>query len=381
MTGRVLVNTVSLSSGALTRERHLLRELVRDGDTSAADCGIEYRVLCTPETAERLPDSPELAVETTNHPDGTAGRLFWENTSLLRAVRRYSADALYFPLHITNLVDLCPKVAAVRNAAPYYPEAHRGASRRELARLRALRAATRRTVRQSDRVVFMSEATRDRVAASVPAAREKGVVAPHGVPAGFEPIEPSPAVLESYDLPEKFLLTVSNIARYKNFVELVDGYAAARTETDLPPLCIAGRVVDERYATAVRRRIRAHELDDSVRLLGYVDHDDLPHLHAASELFVFGSACENAPVSLVEALACGDAIASSNAASMPEICGDAATYFDPYDPTDISETLVALWENPGRRERLGNRALARVERFDWDRTADRIANLFVDLVR
>lgn len=386
MGGRVLVNTVSLSSGALTRERHLLARL------PAAAPDLDFHVLCTPETADSLEATPStdstasvdgttLSIHETDHPDGTAGRIAWENTALLREVGRIDPDLLYFPLHVTNLVDRCPKVGAVRNAAPYYPAAHDGASRRARARLRVLKAATRRTVRQSERVIFMSETTRDRVAADLPMAREKGVVIPHGTPAGFEPVTPSADVLAAYGLPETFWLTVSNVARYKNLVELVDGYASASADVDVPPLAIAGKVVDPGYAAAVRERIRHHDLGDSVRLLGYVDHDDLPHLHAASDLFVFSSACENAPVSLVEALACGDAIATSDAASMPEICGDAAAYFDPYDPDAIAETLVVLWNDPARRETLGERALERASAFSWDRAADRTGKLFTDLAR
>jgi len=375
MTGQVLINTVSLSSGALTRERHLLTGLLGDGNTD----NLEFHVFCTAETAA-LFDSLTASLHVTDHPDGTAGRLLWENTSLLGAVRQIDPDLLYFPLHITNLIDACPKVGAVRNAAPYYPEAHRDAPRRERARLRVLRAATRRTVRQSAAVVFMSETTRDRVAAEVPDAREKGVVIPHGTPEGFEPIDPDESVLDAYGLPDRFLFTVSNVARYKNLVELVDGYAGARSRTDVPPLCIAGKIIDESYATAVRSRIRDRGLTDDVHLLGFVDHDDLPHLHAACDLFVFSSACENAPVSLVEALACGDAVATSNAASMPEICGDAAAYFDPYDPADIGQTIADLRDDTARREELADLALSRADSYRWDHAVNRTARLFTELV-
>jgi glycosyltransferase involved in cell wall biosynthesis len=110
--------------------------------------------------------------------------------------------------------------------------------------------------------------------------------------------------------------------------------------------------------------------------MGYVDHDDLPALHAASSGFVFSSACENAPMTLIEALACGSPIACSDAASMPEICGEAALYFDPYDPADIATALRTLVTSPERRSDLSAAALERASAFSWSRAAEQTLAVF-----
>jgi glycosyltransferase involved in cell wall biosynthesis len=227
----------------------------------------------------------------------------------------------------------------------------------------------------------MSEATKETVASCIPTARERGIVIPHGVPDGFEPTEPGPALFDRYDLPERFLLSVSNLVPYKNLVELVEGYARATAHTDLPPLCIAGKTIDPAYERAIRERIASHDLREDIRLLGYVDHDDLPAIHTASDLFVFSSVCENAPVSVVEALACGATITTSDAASMPEICGDAAVYFDADDPDSIAATLASLWDDTERRERLSAAALERAKQFSWERAARETSKLFEHIVR
>lgn len=367
----VLVNTVSLSSGALRREQHILRELATQDDRN------RYDVICTPRTRESLAPTPSnFRLHESPKPANTVRRIVWENTALQRSVKRFDPDVLYFPLHITNAVDRCPKVGAVRNVAPFFSEAHSGANIPERLRLRILRMATSRTVSQSERVVFMSASTRDRVARHVPSAEGKSVVIPHGVPDGFESIEPSGSIYEAHALPDRFLLTVANISRYKNLVELVDGYAIARRDVDLPPLCIAGKVVETDYASEVRDRISAHGLDNVIRFLGFVDHDDLPELHAASDMFVFSSACENAPMTLIEALACGSAIACSNVASMPEICRDAAAYFDPASPEEIGATLARLWASPAERTRLEAEALERAADFSWAAAARKTSELF-----
>jgi len=379
-TPRVVFNTVSVSSGAFVRETNLLNQLPADG--------IEYEVLCSATTADELVDlgGNVHLNEVTNidnsleRPAGTARRLLWDNISLPRWVRRLDGDLLYFPLQITNLVDVVPKVVAVRNAAPFYPNAQPDRPLRETVRLSVLHRATARSIRQAQRVVFFTQTTLDRVASELPTAREKGVVIPHGVPNHFEPKDPDPAVRERYDLPESFLLSVSNIARYKNQRELIDGYVAANEQVEMPPLYLAGKAVDEDYAAKLTACIDSHGIDEKVRLLGFVDHGDLPDLHSASTGFVFSSACENAPITLIEALACGVPVACSNAASMPEICGDAAMYFDPDDPADIADTLVEFVTDDGARDRLGEAALERADRYSWDRAAHETHDLFASVL-
>jgi glycosyltransferase involved in cell wall biosynthesis len=172
------------------------------------------------------------------------------------------------------------------------------------------------------------------------------------------------------------LLSVSNVARYKNQFELVEGYAAANERIEMPPLCLAGKTVDEDYAREVATRIDELRISNKVRRLGFVAHDDLPDLHAASTGFVFSSACENAPITLIEALACGTPIACSNATSMPEICGNAAMYFDPDNPADIADTLVQFVTDDGARDRLGEAALERADCYSWERAARETHELF-----
>lgn len=314
-------------------------------------------------------------------PIQTPRRIFWENVDLVRWARRIDPDLLYFPLHISNVVNVTPKVVAVRNIAPFYPSTQPNRTLRESARLRALRLATRLSVRQAERVLFYTQATLDRVAEYIPAVRDKAAVIPHGVPDGFEPVDPDPAVLDRYDLPDRFLLSVSNVSRYKNQAELVQGYArACEAAEDVPDLCLVGKVVDDGYADELDATIRSLGLAERVHRIGFADHDDLPHLHSASEGFLFSSACENAPITLIEALACGSAIACSDRTSMPEICGEAAIYFDPDDSDSIADSIVTLASDADRRANLRQSALDRAERFSWQESARTTCTVFEEII-
>ncbi|RXK47446.1 glycosyltransferase family 4 protein [Halorientalis pallida] len=380
----ILVNAVSFSSGSLLREFHLLKELPDVESTN------QYHVLCTSEVAERLGDTDPVinlypVVPKENgflQPIQTPRRIFWENVDLLRWARRIDPDLLYFPSHISNVLNFTPKIVAVRNIAPFYPSAQPNRTLRESARLRALRIATRLSVRQAKRIVFFTQATLDRVAEYIPSVTEKAVVIPHGVPEGFGPVEPDPEILASYNLPEEYLLSVSNVARYKNYLQLVEGYAKACEQSDgVPDLCLVGKVIDDGYSEELDAKIRSLGIADRVHRIGFVDHGDLPHLHSASTGFLFSSACENAPITLIEALACGSAIASSNRTSMPEICGEAALYFDPYRPDSIADSIGTLATEADTRDALEDAALDRAKEFSWKDSARKTCSVFDEVIR
>lgn len=83
-------------------------------------------------------------------------------------------------------------------------------------------------------------------------------------------------------------------------------------------------------------------------------------------MFVFPSIYEGFGLPPLEAMACGTPVISSNAASLPEVCGDAAVCVDPQSERSIAGAMEDLWKSPSRRTDLSRRGLARARRFTWD---------------
>jgi glycosyltransferase involved in cell wall biosynthesis len=98
-------------------------------------------------------------------------------------------------------------------------------------------------------------------------------------------------------------------------------------------------------------------------------HQDLPALYAACDAFVFASTCENMPNSLLEAMAAGLPIASSDREPMVSIARDGAVYFEPEDPASIAAAMDQLMRDAGLRARLAARAHALAEPYSWTRCA------------
>jgi len=190
------------------------------------------------------------------------------------------------------------------------------------------------------------------------------VVVPHGV----DPTYASPPASHKRD---SYLLSVSDIYVQKNFVGLINVIARLRHEFPDIHLKVAGSPVDEEYFNSLKALIRKEKLENHVEFLGHVTPASLKGLYENCRVFVFPSTVETFGNPLVEAMACGAPIASSQSAAMPEVLGDAAEFFDPNSIDDMCAVVTKLLKSPDRRLDLSARAIERAKSYSWNETKRR----------
>ncbi|MGO8790560.1 MAG: glycosyltransferase family 4 protein [Terriglobia bacterium] len=121
---------------------------------------------------------------------------------------------------------------------------------------------------------------------------------------------------------------------------------------------------------AIHEFIRAESLGDRVKLLGYIDDAELAGLYQAASVFLFPSLEEGFGIPVLEAMAAGVPVVTSNVSSMPEVGGAAALYVDPHNPADIARKVVQAVEDSALRADCIQKGLARAGEFTWRRTAE-----------
>jgi glycosyltransferase involved in cell wall biosynthesis len=161
-----------------------------------------------------------------------------------------------------------------------------------------------------------------------------------------------------------FLIAFSSPSPHKNIPGLLQAFAMAREKHRLPhQLVLVGHLPPglriERDGTG----------DDSVRVVGYLQNGDLSAVMARAELLVFPSLYEGYGLPVLEAMSAGVPVVCSDRASLPEVAGDAALFFDPTDVVQMSEAIVQVAGDRQLRESLREKGLRNVARFSWDRTA------------
>jgi len=257
-----------------------------------------------------------------------------------------------------------PSVVIFRNAAPFCEAVTwRRVGWRYSFRFAFLGQQMRLSARRAVRLIFPSGYLLEAFARKYGIDRSRATVLYHGHDGGTRGPGEGVALSRLTDPGSPFILCISHLYRYKNIAQLIVGYHAARGALGGRRLVVAGDLTDPQYAGELRALIAKLSLQDHVALIGAVGRHDLPALIDSCDFFVFPSVCENCPNTLIEVMARGKALAVSDKAAMPEICGDAAVYFNPDDPEAIGTALTDLARNDTRRIHLEGAARKRASMF------------------
>ncbi len=232
------------------------------------------------------------------------------------------------------------------------------------------------SVRRADRVLADSEATRADLVDLLGTPPEKVEVLYSGVDERFRP-EGEPGERERlrarYGLDRPYVLSVGTIQPRKNYIRLIRAFA--RLPVSGVMLVIAGArgwLYEEVLAEAARQAER-------VRILGFVEDEDLPALYRGASLFVFPSFYEGFGLPVLEAMACGVPVVCSCASSLPEVAGDAALLVDPHDEEGLREAMERALEDEGLRREMTARGRARAAAFTWERAARGLMAAFAEV--
>jgi glycosyltransferase involved in cell wall biosynthesis len=175
------------------------------------------------------------------------------------------------------------------------------------------------------------------------------------------------ARVASYGLRRPFVVFVSSLWRYKNCHGLLRAWAQARPRWAGRQLAIVGQGRDADYFSELQALVQDLGIGQDVVFVGGVSLEETSLFYQAADLLVYPSFNETFGLPILEAMACGCPVVTSNISSMPEIAGGAAVLCDPRDPASIAQAMNAALE-PGV-DRLRDSGLRRAAEFTWKATA------------
>lgn len=240
-------------------------------------------------------------------------------------------------------------------------------------RLRMLRRFMGRSVQRADAAIVFSMDMKNRLVDSFgPLAHEPEVVF-HGVDWGAEErrISLDENALTRLGVNRPYLLYVSQFHRYKNLLRLLEAFAVLAAKHPQLSLVLVGAAADPHYWREVEDALTRLSLRERVIHLAHCPREQLINLYLGAQVFVQPSLSESCSFPLLEALALGVPVAAARATALPEMAGNGASYFDPYQPADIAAVVERLlWDEDWRGE-LRQHAIAQAAKFSWAETARR----------
>jgi len=175
---------------------------------------------------------------------------------------------------------------------------------------------------------------------------------------------------------EKIILSVATLQPYKNMESLIKAFIHMKKkhkELKDYKLLLVGGINSQVFQKTKIPNIVGKRND--VIFTGYVSDKELRDLYSKAEVFVLVSKFEGFGIPPLEAMSCGTPVVVSNVASLPEVCGDAAVYVDPYNVENIAEGIYSLLKNKELQNELIEMGFKRVKNFSWEKTSDKVLHL------
>ena len=220
-----------------------------------------------------------------------------------------------------------------------------------------------------DKIIVNSETTKKDLIMHLGVPEERISVTLLGRDERFVPIDDTSRnqiVREKYCLPESYLLFAGTLEPRKNISRLLEAFAQGRAREVLK-LVITGKkgwLYEEIFETVKRLN-----LEERVMFTGFVDDDDLPCVYSMARVFVYPSLYEGFGLPVLEAMACGAPVITSNVSSMREVAGEAAVLVDPVKVEALARSIDEIALSDSTHERLCQASLVRAKEFTWERTA------------
>lgn len=224
--------------------------------------------------------------------------------------------------------------------------------------------------RDADGIVTPSTATAVEIISRFAVEEKKVKIIPHGLDKSF--LEETPAAdlkatRKRCNLPPSFLLFVGAQVPRKNLVRFVEALKIVHLHGLQISLVLAGPEGED--TGAIRAKAESLGIGHWVMSTGYLEDRDIRNVYRLARAFVLPSVCEGFGMPLIEAMASGVPVAASLASAIPEVCRDAAVYFQPDSAESMAEKVASVIEDEDLRERLIARGKERVKDFSWERAA------------
>jgi len=294
-----------------------------------------------------------------------------------RLLRKHNLDLVHFPHFNVPMLYRGPFMCTIHDLILLSHPSKRATTLGPLLfwiKFAAYKAVISHAIRKAVAVLAVSEYTRTDVLAHYPGIAPDRVIA---TPLAVSPAFRAEAAPLRSDIREPYALYVGNAYPHKNLETLVRAFAAFRAGSHAGwHLVLVG--AKDYFYERLQREAAENGTATNITFFGEATDAELAALYDHAAFYVFPSLHEGFGLPPLEAAQRGIAVASSDATCLPETLGDAARYFSPTDPAAMAAAMADLADDAALRAQLVERGRANLTRFDWQRTADRTHQAYLD---
>jgi glycosyltransferase involved in cell wall biosynthesis len=308
-------------------------------------------------------------------------KVWWEQVGIVLAGTREHVDLLHCPYWSNPVWSPWPTVVTIHDVIQFVLPEYKW---RKISRVYF--GLVSAGARRADAVITVSECSKRDIVKLLDLAPERIHVIGNAVDGSLFPVRDAwllANVRERYGIGPRYVLYFGGFDMRKNVPRLIEAYGLLpeplRREYQL---VIAGRYarLGHPLYPDPRETVRRLGLDANVVFTGQIREQDKAPLFSAATVFAFPSLYEGFGMPVLEAMACGTPVVTSNVSALPEVAGDAGLLVDPYDTQAISAALAELLESQARRDEMARRGLERARRFTWPQVAEQTVRVYKQIV-
>ena len=336
------------------------------------------------------PDEDNLAIkETANFKIveiATGFYPFWEQIALPRAAQKAGCQILHCTSNTAPVFTSIPLVVTLHDII-YMESSYLKILQGSGTNYQKFGNAYRRmfvpwVIKKSRKIITVSNFEKNRIAQFFGIGNDNRLAAVYnGVSGHFKSVTDQVElhrVKEKYHLPGRYFFFLGNTDPKKNTKGVLKGFSdfLKQTGNDMHLVMLdydqyeLEQLLDEIGDTALINRII---------LTGYVVNTDLPAIYSQSEVFLYPSLRESFGIPMLEAMACGVPVITSNTSSMPEVAGDAALLIDPYKPEEITAAMVRVITDKKLQAEMISKGFAQAAKFSWKAMAQHVLEIYREM--
>ena len=351
--------SIGIYNLALNLVRNLVEEKAGTKDSEIKQCRIVVLGNAYNEKEFNIPGVEFVCIE--HNPLNKLRCIWWELFEVSFAARKYHADKMIHPRGYAPILKMTKEYIVVHDMIPfYYDEHYKGYFNRLenfyiMWRLKA-------SIRSCDRVITISEASCKDILNRVKVPKSKISV----IYNGYNKITELPECVDK----SNYIIAVTSKLPHKNAKGIIEAYEVYFKQCEHPlQLRIIGIGDVKQYALEPQAK-------ENIKCYQYIESNEEMHrMIAEAKIFLFLSLIEGFGFPPIEAMQLGTPVVCSKMSSLPEVVGDAAILVDPCEPDEVADALVKLQNDANKQQELIVKGYHNVERFSWDKTANKYADI------
>lgn len=232
-----------------------------------------------------------------------------------------------------------------------------------------------RILKKCRRIITVSEFEQNNIISKLGLPRKQVAMIYNGYNSWFRPMENTDCVFAKYMAERGYLFFLGNTDPKKNTERTLIAYSKYLERSSVKRKLLMADL-DRHYLNDIIERNHIENILSHIEMPGYIVNTDLPYVYSAAFAFLYTSLRESFGIPLLEAMACGTPVVTSNTSSMPEIAGPDAILVNPESADEICEQLLRLENDKAFYHQQVEMGLQRAKLFSWKYTADQLLSLY-----